>query len=154
MALPQRQAQHSRISASALSLGHGAPQHPPYFPEAEVMAPLPYGAPIGPEPRQKRVRQLTPRKPSRLAWVGQLSMLVFLGFGLLQLTRALIENASDIWLLSQEASHIVAYHNAAQTTQQQLAGAIRYYGSPQGQQALIRNELGYVSGNEILVKYR
>jgi len=156
MALPQRQSQHFGTNAPALT-AYGA--QPQTFPPLEdtVLAPLPYSDPLHQtqiEPRQQRVRQLSPRKPSRLAWAGQLSMLIFLGFGLLQLTRALVENLSDILLLSQEASHITAYHDAAANTQHQLANAIRYYGSPQGQQALIRNELGYVSGNEILVKYR
>lgn len=157
MALPQRQSRHYGTNAAALRSYSVQPQ--PYTPlDDALLAPLPYGEslPTQPQadPRQQRVRQLSPRKPSRLAWAGQLSMLIFLSFGLLQLSRALLENLSDIWLLSQEASHITAYHDAAASTQHQLANAIRYYGSAQGQQALIRNELGYVSGNEILVKYR
>jgi hypothetical protein len=156
MALPQRQSRHSNASAPALSMGYGAVA--PTTPDADLLAPLPYGAPLAPTPQQPqqhpRVRHLSQRKPSRLAWLGQLSMLLFLGFGLLQLTRALVENMGDIWLLSQEAAHIVAYHDAAASTQNQLSNAIRYYGSKQGQQAPIRNELGYVSDNEILIKYR
>ncbi|MDH4378433.1 MAG: hypothetical protein QE263_00800 [Vampirovibrionales bacterium] len=157
MALPQRQSQRYRTNAAALPAYAAQPHSFPPLEDA-LLTPLPYSEPLQSQPqedpRQQRVRQLSPRKPSRLAWAGQVSMLIFLGFGLLQLSRALIENLSDILLLSQEASHIVAYHDAAATKQHQLASAIRYYGSPQGQQALIRNELGYVSGNEILVKYR
>ena len=152
MALPQRQSLQYNASAPAPSFGYDAA---PNTINTDILAPLPYGAPIAPSvKRDPRVRQLTQRKPSRFAWLGQLSMLLFLGFGLLQLTRALAENMSDIWLLSQEASHIVAYHEAATTTQSQLANALRYYSSQQGQQALIRNELGYVSDDEILIKYR
>ncbi|MFN8615042.1 MAG: hypothetical protein U0003_03930 [Vampirovibrionales bacterium] len=132
--------------------------------EASLVGSLPYQAPIRPaspdrladrwtSPR-RNVRQLPGQRLSRLQLAGNYIMLVFLAFGMLQLLRALVDNVTDLWALNSEAQHIVAYHQQATQTQRQLQSAVRYYRSAQGQQALIRNELGYVGPNEILVKYR
>lgn len=101
--------------------------------------------------RVVQARQRAALHRQRLAWVGSLCFSVFLVFGLFQVSRALLENTTDIFKLQREAATVAQVNTYAQHQQQNLDDAIGYYASAEGTEAMIRDYLNAVGPNEILV---
>lgn len=119
------------------------------------ISPVPQHLPSG-EYHQKaakyqQARQRVARHQSRLAWLGTVCFTVFLVFGLLQVTRSLVENVADLAKLGAETTSVSEIQHKAQSQQAFLSDAINYYQSPQGTEALVRNYLNAAGPNEILI---
>lgn len=98
-----------------------------------------------------QARQRVAKHHQRLAWLGTVCFTVFLVFGLLQVSRSLVENVVDLAKLGTEAASVNHIQGKAQSQQVFLTDAIAYYQSPQGTEALVRNYLNAAGPNEILV---